>query len=94
MQIQKAARRQRYISNSDSNDSAMEVETSRAKPVNHRNASSANLTKTKAAAPKQATVAPKSTAANSAKPTPPPKVKPPPPICLRDKSKWNPVSSE
>ncbi|GBP83852.1 Nucleic-acid-binding protein from transposon X-element [Eumeta japonica] len=87
----KAARRQRINSNSDSNESAMEVETSRA---NHRDAGNNNATKTTAAAPKQATVAPKPIAANGAKPTPPPKVKPPPPICLRDKSKWNTVSSE
>ncbi|GBP22753.1 hypothetical protein EVAR_13543_1 [Eumeta japonica] len=52
----------------------MEVETSRA---NHRDAGNNNATKTTAAAPKQATDAPKPIAVNGAKPTPPPKVKPP-----------------
>ncbi|GBP35464.1 hypothetical protein EVAR_19974_1 [Eumeta japonica] len=93
----KAARQQRINSNSDSNDYAMDVDNSRAKPANRRVSTvfKYNSTaKTLAAAPKKTTVIVKTNVASSAKPTPPPKVKPPPPICLRDKSKWNVVSSE
>ncbi|GBP19468.1 hypothetical protein EVAR_15818_1 [Eumeta japonica] len=75
----------------------MEVDNFRAKPVNRRDSMASKnspITKTTAAAPKQTTVGVKTNIASGAQPTPPPKIEPPLPICLRDKSKWNAVSSE
>ncbi|GBP39664.1 hypothetical protein EVAR_25488_1 [Eumeta japonica] len=75
----------------------IEVENNFKKPVVHNEspASSAlSLTKMTIVAPKQTTVGVNNFSANGSKSSPSPKVKLPSPICFRDKSKWNLVSTE
>ncbi|GBP41486.1 hypothetical protein EVAR_24404_1 [Eumeta japonica] len=93
----KVARRL-HKSNSDSNESPMEVVNNSREPMIHNESPASpaqSLTKTTIVAPKQSTAGVKNNSStNGSKPSPPSKVKPPPSICLRDKSKWNLVSTE
>ncbi|GBP87561.1 Nucleic-acid-binding protein from transposon X-element [Eumeta japonica] len=93
----KAARRLRK-SSSDSNESPMDVVNNFKEPVIHNESSNfpaQSLMKTMIVAPKQSTVGVKNNClTNGSKPSHPPKVKLPPPVCLRDKSKWNLLSTE
>ncbi|GBP24879.1 hypothetical protein EVAR_14213_1 [Eumeta japonica] len=74
----------------------MEVESNFKKPViyNESPAFAALSINRSSINQMQSTVVVKNSSANGSKQSPPPKVKLPPPICLRDKSKWNLVSSE